>query len=430
MDYQSNPWRLGEGFFGSHGISLSSKAKCAIAVGIGLAGTVESCDELFLSIGLRKSNSVLALLADKYRLDFSEIDAQTSDYFAARENAEIQLDLELFGYTNEEITSYFELEDDITDDDFARKVSLAREYEERSLQQYEQSWLGDQVLSKAVSRANAAKEGNVDTFQLLAACAEFPQMQLVLHQGKISGEQLVHECKRYQSLQASHDHQQIKLTFENGRIRVKTFDLLDGYSFDDQFCSPQKLILQLPHNCPFISKHVIDEFEDLINWNGVSENDIQRFLAANPSLLMGDSYKSLHSQLILENGDRGDLIPDFFAELTTDQYVDIVDLKLPKENLLVGKRNRRGFSAAVQSAIYQLRAYRDYFDDPARRNEFHSRFGLRAFRPKIAVIIGRTPESRSSEELREARRQLNDAEVITYDDIIERARRRQLFVSG
>ena len=91
---------------------------------------------------------------------------------------------------------------------------------------------------------------------------------------------------------------------------------------------------------------------------------------------------------------------------------------------MVGGKYRRGLSAAASSAIYQLRRYRDYFDDPRRRRQFYSKYGLRAFKPRIAVVIGRTPPDVRVAEFIEAERSLVDAEIITYDDIIARARRR------
>jgi hypothetical protein len=116
--------------------------------------------------------------------------------------------------------------------------------------------------------------------------------------------------------------------------------------------------------------------------------------------------------------------------LTTSSYTDIVDLKKPNEQLLVGRKDRRGFSAAVNSAVYQLRQYRDFFDEKHRRDEFYSRYGLRAFKPRIAVIIGRAPSDDQQTEFIAAKRALCDADVLTYDDVISRARRRLITVGG
>jgi len=132
----------------------------------------------------------------------------------------------------------------------------------------------------------------------------------------------------------------------------------------------------------------------------------------------------------LDRRDLGSLIPDFFAELPNEGYFDIIDLKKPDEQLIVGTKNRRGLSAAVYSAVNQLRLYRDFFENPRQRKAFHERYGLNGWKPKIVVVIGRTPRGKSLEEFITAKRSLFDAEILTYDDILDRAKRRRLIIDG
>ena len=145
---------------------------------------------------------------------------------------------------------------------------------------------------------------------------------------------------------------------------------------------------------------------------------------------MGDQYVSLRSKLILDQGDRGDLIPDFFAELECKNYSDIVELKLPAEPLIVGTRNRRRLSSAVNSAISQLRTYGGYFENEANRRLFFSKYGLRAFRPTLSVIIGRAPSPDMHEDFLNAKSSIFGVNILTYDDIISRAKRRVLTLAG
>ncbi len=205
---------------------------------------------------------------------------------------------------------------------------------------------------------------------------------------------------------------------------------MDGVVYDERRIEDQRLIVQVASPSPFVLDIRLREFEELINWKDVSELEIQRFLEKHPEFLVGDQYSRLHSQLILDRGDRGNLIPDFFAELPHSGYFDLVDLKKPNEKLIVGGKNRRGLSAAVSSAIYQLREYRDYFDNPRYREEFYARHGLQGWKPRIAVIIGRNPNEEEMTDFIRAKRTLFDADVLTYDDIIERARRRLLTIAG
>ena len=240
---------------------------------------------------------------------------------------------------------------------------------------------------------------------------------------------LRHELARFKTLEPFAEQQQFILTVDQGRLRLKTFGLLDGVRYEERNVAPQELVVQLSTTTPFVPQNTINEFEELINWPQVSERDIHRFLVQRPYFLLGDDYFALHSELVLDRADKGPLVPDFFAELVNRNYVDIIDLKKPNEQLIVGSKNRRGFSAAVNYAVYQLREYRDYFDNSRRRKEFSRRYGLEAWMPKIAVIIGRNPTGYGYEELIRARRSVIDANIITYDDVLDRARRRSIIVA-
>jgi len=83
--------------------------------------------------------------------------------------------------------------------------------------------------------------------------------------------------------------------------------------------------------------------------------------------------------------------------------------------------------AGVYDAIHQLREYRDFFEDPRVRRGFYRVHGFQAYRPKVTVIMGRSSDCldyvqrvRLGESLA---RQFN---VMTWDDILALARRRQL----
>ena len=95
-----------------------------------------------------------------------------------------------------------------------------------------------------------------------------------------------------------------------------------------------------------------------------------------------------------------------------------LDLKLPTENLIVGKKDRLHFSAAVHNAIAQVREYRDYFEVPQNRQKVLGKYGLTAYRPTAAIIIGRDPENVSEEKLK----QISEAnpsylKILTYDQL-------------
>ena len=136
----------------------------------------------------------------------------------------------------------------------------------------------------------------------------------------------------------------------------------------------------------------IEEFESLINSPFSNEYDIQKFIESHPKFLLGQDYQRLHPQVVLERKEQGSLIPDFLLQPFNKDFCDIVELKLPNAPLIVGKKDRQRFSSAIAEASAQLKTYRDYFDDSNQRKAIRERYGITAFRPKLAVIVGKAAE--------------------------------------
>ena len=174
----------------------------------------------------------------------------------------------------------------------------------------------------------------------------------------------------------------------------------------------------------FLSKE-IEEFEYLINRPHASERELQKFLERNSKFLLGQQYERAFPQLILEREQEGPLIPDFVLQPVDRSLCDIIDLKLPTDSVIIGGHNREGFSAAIHRAAAQLRRYRDYFDDSRHRDAVMKRYSLKLFRPRLAVIIGRRP---ACDDLlyRQIESGVPDVDIITYDDLITRAKRFRL----
>ena len=96
-------------------------------------------------------------------------------------------------------------------------------------------------------------------------------------------------------------------------------------------------------------------------------------------------------------------------------------LKLPRAKLVVGQSNRRRLSAALMEACAQLREYRDYFEEQANRNAIDQIYGLRFYRPKMIVVIGKRSDYLAN-ELRKAESDVPQLIITTYDDVLDRAR--------
>jgi Shedu protein SduA, C-terminal len=164
--------------------------------------------------------------------------------------------------------------------------------------------------------------------------------------------------------------------------------------------------------------------EELINEPSTSEHDLQAFFEENPHLLTGTSYDRVVPHPILARDEKGPLIPDFMLE-PQDGFADVLDLKLPGVQLVTGRRDRLHQTAHVTEAIAQVREYRAYFDNPAHRQAVRDRYGIQAYRPAVAVVIGRDPgPGRDRFELRRVWDDLPaHVEIRTYDQLLRQVRR-------
>jgi len=162
--------------------------------------------------------------------------------------------------------------------------------------------------------------------------------------------------------------------------------------------------------------------EELINDPTVNEQALQDFFEQRPHLLARNDHDRVLPHPVLARDEGSDLIPDFMLE-PEDQFADILDLKLPMQPVVVGKANRLRQSAAVSEALAQVREYRAYFDDPGHRERFHRRYGVKAYRPSVVVVIGRDPTA-DPFELRRLWDELpGHVEVQTYDSLLRRIQR-------
>lgn len=171
-------------------------------------------------------------------------------------------------------------------------------------------------------------------------------------------------------------------------------------------------------------KSLIEELEELINSPKVKESQLQDFFERNPEFLFGDTYETAMPHIVLQRPAEGPLIPDFALKPSNaNALCDLLELKLPTAKLLVGQNNRRRLSSALLEACAQLREYRDYFEDDHNRRAVEEAYGLRFFRPRMFVVIGKRSEY-SASSLRKAESDVPNLSISTYDDLVERAKSR------
>jgi predicted RNA-binding Zn-ribbon protein involved in translation (DUF1610 family) len=207
--------------------------------------------------------------------------------------------------------------------------------------------------------------------------------------------------------------------FEN---KIKPISLTkDGqYQFLDN-CTWLHHIIYTATKEALILHSAIEELEYLLNQAKIKETTLQDFFERNPALLLGYDYRKAHPHINLVRAD-GPLIPDFMLEpIGQEELCDILDLKLPTEKIYIEQKNRERYSATVLEACAQLREYNNYFDQESNRKLIYKTYGLKAYKPKMVVVIGR----KSNLDPLVTRRIETDIPQLvlkTYDDILVRAK--------
>lgn len=218
------------------------------------------------------------------------------------------------------------------------------------------------------------------------------------------------------------EQENIGIVLVDNKIRVVSVSKDGAYRFIDGNESTHG-ILYIASAEALSVKSAIEELECLMNNPNSKESAFQDFFERYPKLITNDEYKRAHSHVTLSR-DEGNLIPDFLLEpLDQNSLCDILELKLPTEQIYVIRKNRISYSSAVIEACAQLREYSRYFDEKANRDKITNRYGLLAYKPKMIVIIGRKgdidPISRQN-----IHSDIPQLVLRTYDEILSRAKAR------
>jgi hypothetical protein len=221
------------------------------------------------------------------------------------------------------------------------------------------------------------------------------------------------------------------LAIENDRIVVRACSVLGDFAQRDSngLIHQQRALLThfLQPFGLFSSKEVI-ELEELLNDKTASEDVFQEFFERHPHFLRRGDYREVLPHPYLRRADSGPLIPDF---ILTDRELfkaAVVELKLPRAKLIRRQTNRERFGDAVTEARSQLMRYRDWFRSDANRRSLASSVGMEIYEPRLMVVIGRSSEFRSAMERQTLSDDHRDVEVVTYDDLLAHARRRQILI--
>lgn len=172
----------------------------------------------------------------------------------------------------------------------------------------------------------------------------------------------------------------------------------------------------------------ISGLEDLLNRNS-TEADYQHFFEDNPHFFRRWEFREVHPQVILPS-DPSSLKPDFILTDRELQRALVVELKLPHPKIIRRQRSRDRLAASVMEARAQLLRYRDWFRSRSNRELLKPRVGMEIYEPRLAVVIGRSAEFVDEVDRQRLSADNSDIEVVTFDDILEFARRRRIIISG
>jgi len=172
--------------------------------------------------------------------------------------------------------------------------------------------------------------------------------------------------------------------------------------------------------------HEIRGLEGLLNDESTRERHIQKFLEIHSNSLKGLNYTSIYPQLVLQRSDGSELKPDFILEPLDDMWCDILDIKLPTQPIVVGRKDRATLAAGIHEVAAQLREYAAYFEEEKHRKWVFEKFGLRVYKPKLIAVVGRDIRQMAEPEIRRAMTAYNDVHVMTFDQLIRHAQSRLL----
>lgn len=231
------------------------------------------------------------------------------------------------------------------------------------------------------------------------------------------------------SLSGGADDFQLLLSVENDRLVIRPYTVLGDF-----VTAPRSGPLRahrgiMRHFQELMGAFGEDEvygLQELLNDPRAREAQFQQFFEEHPHFFRRWDLREVHPHVVLER-EEGSLIPDFVLTDREAQRAAIVELKLPT-TIVRRQRNRDRFAEAVMEARAQLLRYRDWFESAENRQRLVPQFGMEVFRPRLAVVIGRSADFVDAIDRQRLASDNPDIEVVTYDDMLRYAKRRSVLL--
>lgn len=214
----------------------------------------------------------------------------------------------------------------------------------------------------------------------------------------------------------------IALTWHEGKIKAVVLGEDGTYSYVSTNASRLGLVY-LPKYVKTDFARAITEFEELINDSYTTKDEIRSFLLDNPGIILGGEYKAAHPQILLRRDGRRPLQPDFVLEPISGELADIIDIEPAQHDAVVEVDGVAALTDVVTQACARLREYRDHFEEERHRVEIEDEHGIRVFRPRMFVVIGRAGRADALTQ-RRLETQMDDVTLRSWDDVLKVARER------
>lgn len=159
-------------------------------------------------------------------------------------------------------------------------------------------------------------------------------------------------------------------------------------------------------------KETLKNFKELVDAEK-TESYYQKFLKNN-FWMFGLEYISAKSQKMAGASNK----PDFSLE-RYDKYRDIVEIKRPKTEIFVKSKNHFHQGQKLKEALAEVMDYVDYFLNHA--NDEIVEYGEMYYKPRAIIVIGR--KKGFEKNIRQLNSFLHRIEIVTYDDLVERAQK-------
>lgn len=214
----------------------------------------------------------------------------------------------------------------------------------------------------------------------------------------------------------------VALTWHEGRIQAALLRRDGTYSYVSADASRLGLVY-LPKFVRTEFAKAVAELEELLNDSYVKKEDIRAFLEKHPDVLLGGEYKAAHPQILLRRDGVQSLRPDFMLEPMAGELADVVEIEPAEKRAVTTVDGVAELSEVVVQACARLREYRDYFEEERHRIKVEDTHGIRAFRPRMFVLIGRAGDT-DPVTRRRLETQLADVKLRSWDDVLAVARSR------